>query len=60
MKQPLIHKRDNDYVLAEGESCVWIEVGRIAIYIRRLGGEVVVAAYDDDALKEAFAVVTGE
>lgn len=65
MEQPLIHKGDNDYVLAEGETSVWVEVDGAAIYIRRHDGEFVVSAYpvgkenDDHACLGEFVVNTG-
>lgn len=66
MEQPLIHKGDSEYVLAEGETSVWIEVDGISLYIRRHDNEIAVSAYpvgqeaDDEALKGSFVVNTGE
>jgi hypothetical protein len=45
MAGPLIHKGDNDYLLAEGERSVWVQVGRISVYICREGNGVLVETY---------------
>lgn len=65
MGQPLIHEGDNDYVLAEGETSVWVEVDGISIYIRRRDRGIEVSAYpvrqenDDHACLGGFVCNTG-
>lgn len=63
---PLTHKGDNDYVLNEGETSVWIEVDGLAVYVRRneFSDAVIVEVYpvgaEDGAPEDTFTVYQPE